>query len=225
MVRSRDAAIQADDRALRDPIGADGFAMLALSCGVIVASLGLALLAALLSVVWRAWRTSCTAPPARHAIVLGLRLEPGGLPTRRYCARLDRARHLPVDTIILLGGQTRPDTPSESAAGRAWLIGQGESPARIAIEERSRHTLENLRCYRADHAGAPAILVTSRFHLARAATMARAIGLTLVPCAAEARRTIPPGQAVKEAFLLTWFVVGSSFARWSGNARMLARVS
>lgn len=215
----------AGDKVLRDPIGPDGLAMLALSCTVIVASLGVVLLMALCRVLWQAWRTPCTVPPTSYAIVLGLRLEPGGTPALRYRQRLDRARRLPVGTIILLGGQTRPDTPSESAAGQAWLLAQGESASRIRIEERSRHTLENLRCYRADCGGAPAVLVTNRFHLARAVTMARAIGLTVVPCAAEVRRMIPPGMAIKEAFLLTWFVVGRGFARWSGNARMLARVS
>jgi len=212
-------------KALRDPVGPDGFAMLGLSCAVIVASLGFALLVAFGHVLWRAWRTPCAAPPGRHAIVLGLRLGPEGVPTSRYRQRLERARGLSVDTIILLGGQTRPDTPSESAAGRDWLLAQGEAPSRIRIEERSRHTLENLRCYRADHGAAPAILVTNRFHLARAAAMARALGLTLTPCAAETSRSVAPGLAMKEAFLLTWFVVGCRFARWSGNARMLARVS
>jgi uncharacterized SAM-binding protein YcdF (DUF218 family) len=215
----------AGDRALHDPIGADGFAMLGLSCAVIVGSLGLALLAAFGRVLWCAWRTPCTAPHTRHAIVLGVRLGPDGAPALRYRQRLARARALNVDAIILLGGQTRPDTPSESAAGRDWLVAQGEAPARICVEERSRHTLENLRCYRADHGAAPAILVTSRFHLARATAMARALGLTLIPCAAETSRSVPLGLAVKEAFLLTWFVVGRGFARWSGNARMLARVN
>ena len=212
-------------RALRDPVGPDGFAMLGLSCAVIVASLGLALLVAFGHVLWRAWRTPATAPPCPHAIVLGLRLGPDGAPSSRYRQRLDRARRLSVGAIILLGGQTRRDTQSESAAGRDWLLAQGEAPSRIQIEEHSRHTLENLRCYRAGHPAAPAILVTNRFHLARAEAMARALGLTLIPCAAETRRGVPPGLAMKEAFLLTWFVVGRGFARWSGNTRMLARVS
>ncbi len=223
------AATADGGRGLRDPIGPDGFAMLALSCGVILASGGLAWLAALGHVLWRGWHTPSVLPaghvPVQHVIVLGLRLDAQGAPSTRYRQRLDRARGLPVETLILLGGQTRPDTPSESAAGRDWLLAQGETPGRIRIEEYSRHTLENLRCYRADYGAAPAVLVTSRYHLARASAMAQGLGLALIPCAAEPRRAVPPGLAAKEAFLLTWFVVGRGFARWSGNTRMLGRVS
>ena len=92
--------------------------------------------------------------------------------------------------IYILGGRTRPTLPFEAEAGAAHLRATRIPSDRLHCEDRSRHTLENLRAYRAAFppADAPA-LVTSRFHLARASLMANGLGLAHRPCAAEADRT------------------------------------
>jgi uncharacterized SAM-binding protein YcdF (DUF218 family) len=170
-----------------------------------------------------------TAPPARRALVLGHRLgspEPGPA----FRARLLRAARLaaadPGLALVVLGGATRRGLPSEAAAGRDVLIGLGVAPARIVAEDASRHTLENLRAYRAHFAPGPEpdLLVTSRLHLARSLRMARGLGLALLPCAAEDALPRRPLGLLREAFFLHWYRVGEAYALLTRNRAMLARI-
>jgi uncharacterized SAM-binding protein YcdF (DUF218 family) len=217
-------------------LGPEGVATLLLALAVAAGTLGLSLAAAL----WQVLRIARSAPsrpaePARQALVLGTKLA-NGQPGHAFCARLDRALALSADQpglgVVVLGGITTPGAPSEAAAGRRYLLAAGLPPDRIATEARSRHTLENLREFRAafrpaGSGGPPVLLVTSRTHLARALLMARGLGLPALPCAAEAGR-LPPREWQRlpiEAFLLHWYVVGRCYARAAGNRRMLARIS
>jgi uncharacterized SAM-binding protein YcdF (DUF218 family) len=221
-----------------EPIGRDGLAMLALSCVVMLASLGTTLLAALACVVWIGATTPPTAPAASVIIVLGMRLGPGGAPRSRYRRRLHRASRLlaPGAEIIVLGGSTRAGVVSEAEAGMRYLLRRGVPREQIRLEEASSHTLENLRQYRARfyraQFGTPAperpVLVTNRFHLARSSLLARGMGLPHTLCAAEDRPAALLREApriVREAVLIHWYIVGRTYARWSGNERMTARIS
>nr|WP_294508790.1 YdcF family protein [uncultured Rhodopila sp.] len=215
-------------------VGADGFAMLALSCLVMVGTGGLTLLFAVVHVMRTGWRAPADVAGATRILVPGYRLPPDGRPNRVYQQRLDRARALarasPHADVFLLGGRARPGVASEAEAGAAWLQARGLAAARLRCEDRSRHTLENLRLYRDAYPpgpNEPAVLVTSRFHLARAALMAAGLGLHCRPCAAEAKpAAILPrlDRVVAEAFLVHWYVVGCRFSHWIGNAHMLARI-
>lgn len=216
-------------------LGSEGAATLLLALAVAIGTFGLSLAAAL----WQVLRIARSAPsrpaePARHALVLGTKLT-DGRPGRAFRARLDRALALaaqwPGLEVVILGGVTAPGAPSEAAAGRRYLLEAGLAPDRIATEARSRHTLENLREFRAAFrpggGGPPLLLVTNRTHLARALLMAHGLGLPVLPCAAEEGR-LPPREWRRlpaEAFLLHWYVVGRGFARATGNRRMLARIS
>ncbi|MGC8476411.1 MAG: YdcF family protein [Acetobacteraceae bacterium] len=215
-------------------VGRDGAAMLALALGVGVLSLGLAPLAALAGVAWHGLRAP-VAPAAgrrRWVLVLGARLGASGRPGRAFRARLARAAALwaadPGLRIVILGGLRPPAPVSEAAAGRAFLLAAGVADQAIVLEPRSRHTLENLRCYRADLApeGAEAVLVTSRPHLARSLAMAAGLGLRVVPCAAEPSplAALHPWFWPREAMLLLWYAVGSRFAAMTANRAMLARI-
>ncbi len=211
-------------------VGRDGAATLALALGVSLFSLGLAPLAALAVVGWRGLRAPVAARGAR-VLVLGVRLPPSGHPRPAFRARLARAAALwaadPATRIVILGGTRSPAPLSEAEAGRALLVAAGVPEAAIGLETRSRHTLENLRCYRADLApDGAAVLVTSRTHLARSLTMAAGLGLPMVPCAAEASRlaAFHPWSWPREAMLLLWYAVGSRYAALTGNRRMLARI-
>jgi uncharacterized SAM-binding protein YcdF (DUF218 family) len=212
-------------------VGGDGWATLAFSCMVILASFGLTLLAALIAITRSAWLTPSAAPSCDRIIVLGHRLEQGGRPSVRYRQRLDRAAVLletsPTATVDLLGGRAVGSAVSEADAGANYLIARGVCPRRIRSEDRSRHTLENLQQYRATLSPVTTgtiVLVTSRFHLARAGMMARGLGIRHCLCAAEDRpRTC--WSMLHEAFLIHWYVTGRTVARWTGNRRMLARIS
>jgi len=215
-------------------IGTDGFAMLVLSTMLAVLSCGATLLLSVAYVVWVACRTRCDAPPSRRILVLGVRLDPAGKPGPDYQARLRRAAALwtrdETTEIVLLGGRTAAGQPSEAAAGASFLHACGVATRSILLEDRSRHTLENLVLYRA-HFGPgtdPAVLVTSRFHLARSSLLANGLNIAHVPCAAEPARR-PPLRHVApmlfEAVLIHWYVTGLGFARLTGDRRMAARIS
>lgn len=216
-------------------VGWEGAATLVLSLAVMAGSGGLSLLAGLTYATWQGW-TAPTRPVAPAAgariLVLGRRLPGDGQPEAEFRARLVRAAALhaavPGAEIVLLGGAPAPGRPGEAAAGRDWLIARGVPATAIRTDDRSRHTLENLCCYRAGFptAGGPLLLVTSRYHVARSRRMAAGLGLACQVCAAEAprRAALRPFRLLREAFLLQWYVAGSRFAALSGNARMLARI-
>jgi vancomycin permeability regulator SanA len=215
-------------------IGADGFAMLALSTAVMLASCGATLLSSLVYVAWVACRARCDSPASRRALVLGMRLDRHGKPSPDYQARLARAAALwrrdPAMQIVILGGGTAAGQPSEAAAGAAFLGDRAVAPDAILLEDRSRHTLENLLLYRA-HFGTgtePAALVTSRFHLARSALLAAGLDIPHVRCAAEQSRWPPLRHLplmVFEAGMIHWYITGRSFARITGNRPIAARIS
>lgn len=213
-------------------IGADGLAMLALSTALAVLFCGATLLVSLIYVTRVACRTRADAPPARRILVLGMRLE-AGKPGRDYRARLERAAALwardRAAEIVILGGTTAAGQPSEAVAGAAFLRACGVAPAAIQLEDRSRHTLENLTLYRTHFTGGagPVVLVTSRFHLARSSLLANGLGVAHVACAAEQAR-LPPLRhgplMLFEAVLIHWYVTGRSFARLTGNRRIAGRI-
>jgi len=210
-------------------LGPDGALTAALSLLVMVGSLGVTLL--LVSAqVRRVARTAPNTEGAARAIVLGHRLE-DGRPCATYAARLQRAAALaaadPNLTLVLLGGVTETDGLSEASAGRAHLLALGVAAERVAVEEVSRHTLENLRAFRDGFPASPMpdLLVTSRAHLARSLAIAGGLGLRLLPCAAEGPGPVPPKVLLREALLLHWYYVGVFFARATRNRPMLARVT
>ncbi len=208
--------------------------MLALSTVIAVLSCGMTWLLSLFYVLWIACRTRCDPPNVRRILVLGMRLDALGQPGPDYRQRLARAAILRAThdaaQIVIVGGKTTPGQPSEAAAGAIFLQAHNVPAAAILLEERSRHTLENLTLYRARFVAdaGPTALVTSRFHLARSALLAAGLEIPRVPCAAEqsrcpALRHIP--LMVFEALLIHWYVTGRSFARLTGNRRMGARIS
>jgi uncharacterized SAM-binding protein YcdF (DUF218 family) len=176
-----------------------------------------------------------TAPrKARHLLVFGKQLRDGA-PDPELRARVARARIALLDddsrTAWLLGGRTG-EGPSEAEAARELLLTLGvPHSTRIELEAASAHTLENLRHAReliAQGDGGTVALVSSRYHLARCALMARALGFDYELCAAEDRLAWHPSAIAalsREALLTLWFDIGRRYARLIGHRRMLARVS
>lgn len=209
--------------------------MLALSLALMLVSLGSSLLLAFGYVLWVAWRTSHVGSTGTPIVVLGMRLDRAGEPTPCFAARLARAETLWQQArdsrIVILGGGTAPGAKPEADAGAAYLRAQGVPADRIDIEDRSRHTLENLQHYRERfpvRAVEQLLLVTSRFHLARSSMLAAGLGIAHTLCAAEdssvpAFRDMP--RMLNEALLIHWYVTGRCFARLTGNKRMAARIS
>lgn len=230
------AALPAEGKPAQ-PIGADGFATLLLSNLLILLSAGI-------SLSWPTWRvyrvarsTRATEPRLELAVVLGYRLREDGI-AGDYARRLERAHGLHVqghvERILILGGGTGAAEISEAEAGRRYLISRGVPEERLIIEENSIHTLENLRNLRTvldarcRSCRSPFVLITSRYHLARAEVMARGLGLRPVLCAAEDRLAHDPGtvlRMLREGWFLHWYSVGRTWSRLTGNHKSLARIS
>lgn len=214
-------------------IGPDGLATFALSNLIILATGGLSWLVLWLYTVHWSRRRRC---PGRGdcILVLGQQLE-SGAPGPGYRLRLLRAvrlaRRNPDARILVLGGQTSPGAPSEAAAGAAFLQHHGIAATRIRTEDASRHTLENLRNARdlltatAEAGDAPLVLVTSRFHLARAVAIARGMGLRVCPCPAEPGSTVSAARLARECWMLHWYHTGRTLARLIRHRGMLERIT
>lgn len=213
-------------------LGGDGTALLLLSNAVIIASAG----SSLLWLTARVYRTARNAQMASHGcadlLVLGLRLHRDGSIRAGFQRRLECAlellhRHTQA-RVLLLGGRAQHTYRSEAQAGFDYLCARGIAAQRIVLEDGSRSTLENLRQARAllhNADGLRVLLITNRYHLERAHTLAQALHMEHALCAAEANwqplRSIIP--VIKDAYHLHWFLVGHLWARLTSNDGILNR--
>ncbi len=215
-------------------IGLDGWTLLVLSIALIGLTAGLSWLWQLGRVYRIARHTPCTGIAGGVIIVLGQRLQHETVGWE-YAQRLQRAQALyeqgDGDEILIVGGKTGASRYSEAEQGQRFLLARGVPGHRIRLEDRSRHTLENLRHARmtsGDRGQQPFVLVTSRYHLAR--SQALALGLSLRPrlCAAEERLRLDPStllQLLREAFYLHWYLTGRTWSQWTGNRKSLGKIT
>lgn len=174
--------------------------------------------------------------PADAVLVLGRALD-RDRPSPVFRARLDHGARLWGDglapRIVISGGRTGRSPVSEAQAGRDYLAGLGVPEAALHLEDRSRHTLENLYFVREtarERGWARLLLVSDPLHLARAATLARGLALDVRTSPAGAA---PPARgsalwamrAMREGFLLHWYHVGLAYSRAIGSRRLLERVT
>lgn len=201
--------------------------ILVLSNLVIAATGGLSLLWQLSRVYTVARTAPAMTPRARWLLVLGVRLQKGAI-TDDYALRLEKAQALqtrgPKCRILLLGGSIGAEGVTEAEKGKEYLAGRGVSSSRIMLEDRSRNTLENLRCAQAvlgDTGTERAVLITNRYHLARCQAIAVGLGLPHTLCAAEERLRLDAHVLVRflpEAYYLHWIVIGRVWDRLAGRA-------
>tara|TARA_R110000868_G_scaffold99204_1_gene273114 strand:+ start:12065 stop:12700 length:636 start_codon:yes stop_codon:yes gene_type:complete len=208
----------------------DGLLTLIGACVVLIASGGLTYCYCLYRVIHTAKSADSDISPGQVAVVFGQKLMPDETPDSDYQRRLTRAHKLKPNHIWVLGGHTAVGSDkSEAAAGRDWLCTNGMSSENISIEERSRHTLENLSMLR-DRASTETgfALVSNRYHLERIRSIAQGLGLKYTLCAAE---TAPPKgfedahKIASEAFFLHWYLTGSIVAHALHHKGMLRRIS
>ncbi len=122
-------------------------------------------------------------PAAPVALVLGAQVNPDGTPSAFLAARLGLAKEL-LDAgkvrAILVSGDHRRWEYDEPGAMRRWLVERGV-PARRVVEDHAGFDtydscLRARRVFGADRA----IVVTQSFHIARAVTVCRRVGLDAV---------------------------------------------
>ena len=138
---------------------------------------------------WVAIRTPTTTAAEGVIVVLGLALDQSGNATPTYKERLRRGASLlrhPETRGILSGGDTGGGV-SEAKAGLTWLRKAGYPTTPWVLEDASTRTRENIKACTSLLDGKPALLVTSRTHLARARDLARRAGWKTVLVAAEDR--------------------------------------
>ncbi|RVU98656.1 YdcF family protein [Coriobacteriales bacterium OH1046] len=150
----------------------------------------------LLMCVWFARMIAATKPArepsdADVAIVLGCAVKDGH-PSATLACRLDKAyglwaRH-PGMRLVVSGGISDPSERSEAAVMAAYLADAGIPAEQIIPEDRALNTEENLAyslalIERMDAVGG-IVLITSDYHLWRATTIARDLGIEAIPCAA-----------------------------------------
>ncbi|MFS8064596.1 MAG: YdcF family protein, partial [Luteimonas sp.] len=185
-------------------------------------------------------------PERGDCVLLFGKHAPNGRIDRDFEARLDRAVSLwterPPGRVLLLGGGAEGE-PTEAEVARSGLLARGlGATAALRLEARSRDTLQNLRnareLLRSDAATQGSLLLTfvlprvtllsSRYHLARCAMLARQLGLDCELCAAESKLPLGPRTLLRlagEAAYVCWSDLGTRWARLIGHTRMLERVT
>lgn len=123
--------------------------------------------------------SAATVPPADVGIVFGAGA-PGGEPTPMLVGRLqvglDLYRRGKVQVLLLTGDNSRSHY-NEPRVMDDYLVRQGVPPSRIVLDYAGFDTWDS--CVRAKKIFGVdrAILITQRFHLPRAITLCRAVGI------------------------------------------------
>lgn len=119
--------------------------------------------------------------PADWIVVLGSGLGEGGRVPPLLAARLrtglEEFRRRRARTLIVSGGKGSDEARSEAEAMAEWTIANGADPRTVQLESRSRNTEENLRFSRELVPLAEGLIVTSNYHVLRAAILARKLGI------------------------------------------------
>jgi uncharacterized SAM-binding protein YcdF (DUF218 family) len=212
-------------------MGWDGFATLLISMLVLLFSGGISFLICWAVVMKYARRPAGDVQAADVILVLGSRLNRGEI-TPEFEARLHTAASRPErHPVIVLGGMASPCGRTEAGTGYDWLVGEGVEPYRILKEEESRNTLENLvqaRDLMKGNGFRHALLVTSRYHIARAAIIARGLNLSHDLFPADFPRMWHPAafaRSLFEALMINWYYAGNMVAQLTGHKGLLARIN
>lgn len=119
-------------------------------------------------------------PAAPVALVLGAKVDPGGEPSPFLAARLELARRLYVAgkvRVILVSGDHMNWDYDEPDAMRTWLLDHGVPDEKIVRDYAGFDTYDS--CSRAKRIFGVhrAIVVTQTYHLPRAVTLCRRLGV------------------------------------------------
>ena len=215
-------------------IGTDGIAMMLLSIVIIFLTAGLSYFYFLYKTFSMAKNAPSYIRDTEVLLLLGMRLKKNNI-TKLYKQRLDKADELlssqPDLKVIILGGLTGNASITEAQAGKNYLTNKNISAERIVTEHQSRHTLENLKSAKvliSEMAFTKIALLTNRFHLYRALTLAHGFKLHAKPCAAENIFSYKLSNIIKiltEAFFNHWYTTGKIYAFATKNKHMINRIS
>lgn len=216
----------------KNKIDLDGYSMLVVSTLVMIATAGISYLFCFRKIFNTAKNTPHHCNENAMVCVLGKKLI-NEKPDNEYVSRLQRASHILSNNndtqILLLGGKTGDANISEAFAGQEFLLQKNIEPSRIYLEEASRNTLENIKnaidlLVEKDK---KIVVITNRYHLARAKQMSNGFGLEVDICAAEDKLNINLATLFKlmiEALHVHWYISGHYYAHLTNNSRIIKRV-
>lgn len=159
------------------------------------------------------------APAAEVVIVLGIAVQPDGQPSDRLAGPLETAAalvHSGRARVILVSGAGNGASGDEPAAMAAHLTGRlGVDPLRVVDDPFGLDTYDSCLRARAVYGVIQALIVTQPYHVSRAVTLCRHLGLDVDGVSARC-----PGCS-------TWLIVGkgvrdflaSSKAAWDAVQR------
>ena len=174
-----------------------------LGCGSLIVGLGVWALNAYLGAAARPfiYASPAVAPDAYTALILGAKILPGGFLSHmledRVLTGLDLYRQGKVKKLLLSGDHGRKDY-DEVNAMRAYLLKLGVPAADIFLDHAGFNTYNSMYRARDIFQVRDVIVVTQRFHVARAVYLGRALGLNAVGVVAD-RRTYTPKSRLKSA--------------------------
>lgn len=119
-------------------------------------------------------------PEASVAIVLGAQVFPGGVPSGFLTARLEiaaalwRAGKVPV---ILVSGDDSAEHHHEATSMKAWLVARGIPEGAVVCDPEGHDTFATVARAIGVYGLSDAIVVSQSYHLPRALSAARALGL------------------------------------------------
>jgi vancomycin permeability regulator SanA len=121
------------------------------------------------------------APDADVVIVLGTTVGAGGQPEARLAGRLETAAELVTAgraRVVLVSGDGGGESGDEPAAMTAYLTGRlGVDPARVVADPDGLDTYDSCVRARDVYGVRRALVVTQSYHLSRAVTLCRSLGL------------------------------------------------
>ncbi|SDY95280.1 protein SanA, affects membrane permeability for vancomycin [Micromonospora pattaloongensis] len=122
-------------------------------------------------------------PPAPVALVLGAKVNPDGTPSAFLTARLELAKRLydtgKVRALLVSGDHARWEY-DEPGAMRRWLVAHGVPAEKVVLDHAGFDTYDSCLRARRVFGVERTIVVTQTFHLARAVTLCRHVGLDAV---------------------------------------------
>ncbi len=156
--------------------------------------------------------TAASGKPEKPAtvIVLGCRVN-GDQPSLALMRRIETAADYllenPSIRVIVAGGQGPDEWITEAEAMKRVLIQMGVSEDRILSEDRSTSTLENLEFSKAllaeNGLGNSVIIISEGYHMYRALSIAKRVGLNAEGLASPTVRWLLPTFWVREWFGIT----------------------
>ena len=146
-------------------------------------------------------------------IVLGARVKPDGSLSNSLEYRLQTALQVYeqgyASSFIVCGAQGSDEPTTEAEAMRNYLVAQGVPQESIFMDDQSINTRENLQNAYAimqENGMSSAIVVTNAYHVARAKSLCREIGIDALGAAAQMPRGffIPWKMRVRES--ISWII-------------------